>query len=387
MNGAILRTIPLVLRNVGRRPLRTAVTVTGIATAIFLFTFIESMRGGVRDAVSAGASETRLVVYRQNRFCPFTSQLPQTYVDRISRINGVTSAVPMKIIVTNCRASLDVVTFRGVPMDALDGDMLAADATIAGSVAEWRSRGDAALIGQALADRRGLRVGDPLVAAGVTAYVAGILSSDDPQDRNAAYVQLPFLQQSAQKGGAGGIVTQFVVTVDDPAHLEQVAHDIDAEFANDPFPTATRSETAFVARAAHDVLVLVSFASWIGWASLAAVFALIANAIALSVRDRVRDHAIMQTLGFSGGLIAWLVIAEATMLGVLGGTIGAGLAWAAVAVSKLNFTMEGVSIEVVARPMLAAMGLGLALLLGLLAGIVPAWSASRREIAASFRVI
>ena len=117
----VLRPIPFTWRNLARRPLRTGLTVAGIAVATFLFVFVESMRDGVRRATDAGAAETELVVYRKNRFCPFASQLPQSYERSIEGIPGVRSAVPVKIVVNNCRASLDVVTFRGIP----DGDYLA----------------------------------------------------------------------------------------------------------------------------------------------------------------------------------------------------------------------------------------------------------------------
>ena len=381
----VLRPIPFTWRNLARRPLRTGLTVAGIAVATFLFVFVESMRDGVRRATDAGAAETELVVYRKNRFCPFASQLPQSYERSIEGIPGVRSAVPVKIVVNNCRASLDVVTFRGIP----DGDYLArhlADVRMrSGSVAEWQSRGDAVLVGSGLADRRRLRAGDRFDAAGVRAWVAGVFESDDPQDANSAYAHLSFLQESVQRGGTGGIVTQFNVQVDDPKRLEEVARAIDERFAADQFPTSTRAASAFVARAARDVVVLVSFAGIVGWASLAAVFALIANAIALAVRDRVRDHAVLRTLGWTELGIAWIVVLEATLLGLAGGATGALGALAVLQASHLTFGMEGVSIAVTGEPSTALAGIALATALGAVAGAVPAWGAAHREIVQGFR--
>lgn len=384
---AALRTIPFVWRNLARRPLRTGLTVAGIAVATFLFAFVESMREGVRAATQAGAAETTLVVYRKNRFCPFASQLPQRYEQQIRRIAGVTSVVPMKIVVNNCRASLDVITYRGVPAEGFLREHLSKARLLDGSVEEWTRRGDAVLVGSSLAARRGLKVGDRFDAAGVRSYVAGIFESPEAQDRNVAYAHLGFLQETAQRGGTGGIVTQFNVEVDDPRRLEPVAQEIDALFARDQFPTTTRAESAFVARAAHDVVVLVRFASIVGWASLAAVFALVANAIALAVRDRIKDHAILQTLGYSGLHIAWMVVLEAVILGAAGGVVGSLGAYLAIRLAHLNFTMEGVSIEVAAEPRLALLGIALAAGLGLVAGAAPAWMASRREIAQGFRTV
>ena len=383
--NSFLRTIPFTWKNLVRRPLRTGLTVAGIAVATFLFSFVESMRDGVSKATEAGAAETRLVVYRKNRFCPFASQLPQSYQRSILNIEGVKSAVPIKIVVNNCRASLDVVTFRGVPDEGYLQEHIAKAQLRSGSISDWQSRGDAVLIGAALADRRRLRAGDRFDAAGVRSWVAGVFDSDDAQDRNVAYAHLGFLQETAQRGGTGGIVTQFNVEVKDPAQMEAVAAAIDEAFAHDQYPTTTRPESAFVARAARDVIVLVRFASIVGWASLAAVFALIANAIALAVRDRIRDHAILQTLGWTGADIAWMVVMEASMLGATGGAIGAIGAHAAIALTHLNFTMEGVSIEVTASNAATLAGVLLATVLGAVAGVVPALSAARREIVQGFR--
>jgi putative ABC transport system permease protein len=380
-----LRSVPFTWRNLSRRPARTALTVAGIAAATFLFSFVESMRDGVRRATEAGAAETRLVVYRKNRFCPFASQLPQSYERAIEGVPGVRSAVPVKIVVNNCRASLDVVTFRGVPDGGWLEDHLRGARFTSGTLADWATRGDAVLVGAGLAERRRLRAGDRFDAAGVRAWVAGTFESDDPQDRNSAYAHLSFLQESAERGGTGGIVTQFDVEVDDPARIEEVALAIDEGFAADQFPTTTRPASAFVARAARDVVVLVSFASVVGWASLAAVFALIANAIALAVRDRVRDHAILRTLGWTEGGVAWVVLLEAAMLGLAGGAIGAAAAHAAISLSHMTFGMEGVSIEVVADPRTTLLGVGMAAALGALAGAIPAWAAARREIVQGFR--
>ena len=73
-----------------------------------------STQEGMREATEANAAETALIVYRENRFCPFTSKLPERYESRIAAVAGVKSVLPIKIVVSNCRASLDVITFRGV---------------------------------------------------------------------------------------------------------------------------------------------------------------------------------------------------------------------------------------------------------------------------------
>ena len=383
----IFAMIPLTWKQIQRSPIRSGLTISGIAVAMFLFSTVESMREGVSEATMQNAEDSTLIVYRENRFCPFSSRLPQFYEDRITRLDGVREVIPMQIHVSNCRASLDVVTFRGVPKDDLELVVSGGNSIVDGSLQEWKRRSDSALVGESLAARRSISVGDRFTAAGISVYVAAILASDQPQDRNVAYVHLPFIQESLRRGGTGGIVTQFNVNVDDPLRMEEVASAIDAEFRYDEHPTTTRSEKAFVGQAARDIIELVRFAGWVGWASLAAVLALVGNAIVLSMRDRIRDHAVMRTLGWTGPLLAWMVILEGAILGLTGGLIGGVSAWLVVRQGRFSMTMEGLNVEVSSDPWVAVIGIAIAVLLGILAGIVPAWRASRTEISQAFRAV
>ncbi len=377
--------ITLVLKQVTRHPARTLLTALGVAVAMFLFVSVQALQQGVADATEATGRDVTLVVYRQNRFCPFSSRLPESYSSRIARIPGVASVVPMKIVVNNCGASFDTVTFRGVPRDDISG-VAERFTLLSGSLAEWQRRGDAALVGETLAARRKVSVGQTLSAAGISAYVAGIIHSEEPQEQNVAYVDLAFLQRVAARGG-DGIVTQFNIRVDDPARLEQVADAVDEEFRHDAEPTDTRPEKAFVARAAHDLVQIVGFTRYLGWAALAAVLALVGNAIVLSVQDRVKEHAVLQTLGFRGGLIARLIVAEGLVLCVGGGMIGVLAAYLVLHLGRFSMSVEGTSMNIGADMATVGWGLAAAAVVGILAGLVPAFQASRREIAASFRAV
>ena len=84
-----------------------------------------------------------------------TSSLPQDYQSRIERVEGVERAVPIMIRVSNCRTSLDVVTFRGVPKDEFIADRRGEFELIDGSFEAWQRRTDASLVGETLAKRRG----------------------------------------------------------------------------------------------------------------------------------------------------------------------------------------------------------------------------------------
>lgn len=376
---------PLVFKQITRHRVRSTLTVLGVAIAMYLFVAIQAMQQGVAQTTQATAADTTLVVYREDRFCPFTSQLPEYYLSQIEAIDGVVSAVPIRVVVNNCRASLDVVTFRGVPRDRFESTIGVNARFTSGSFADWERRSDAALLGEALAARRGLKAGDQFDAAGITAYVAGILDSDQPQDVNVAYVHLDYLQQQVDR--RLGTVTQFNVKVDDPASLDSVAAEIDALFASAEQPTTTRSEKAFVAQIAGDMIELIGFTRYLGWGCLVAVLALVGNAIVLSVQDRIKEHAVLQTLGFGSALIGRLIVTEAALLGLMGGMLGAGAAMLTIRLTRLSFSVDGLSIPIRAEPVLLAMGLALSIALGVVAGLVPAIQAARRPIASCFRAV
>ncbi len=377
--------IPLVIRQVARRRVRTLLTLGGVATAMFLFVAVQAMQRGVAEATELKATDNTLVVYRKDRYCPFASRLPEYYGAKIARVPGVRSVTPMKIVVNNCRSSLDVITFRGVPKEGFIAQKSTELKIIEGSIEEWSRRSDAALLGKTLADRRSLKTGDRFDGAGVTAYVAGVVESDEPQDHNVAYVHLDFLQKAVDKGL--GIVTQFNVKVDDPSKAKQVIEAIDSEFAAAEQPTATRAEKAFVAQAAGEVIELVGFTRYVGWGCLAAVLALVGNAIVLSIQDRIKEHAILQTLGYRGWQIGLLVIAEGSLLGVAGGALGTIGATALVKWTSYSLSMDGLSIPISAEFPLVLTGLAISMLLGALAGLIPGIQASQRSIAGCFRAV
>ncbi len=379
------RLFPLVLKQLWRHRTRSLLTISGVAIAMFLFIGVRTLQQGVEDATRITASDTTLVVYRENRFCPAASRIPEHYGPRIEKIDGVASVIPIKIVVNNCRASLDVMTFRGVPADGSD-PMVSKWAFASGSLQEWLRRSDAAIVGARLAERKGLKPGDQFTSSGVTVTVAGIIDSDEAQDQNVAYVHLEFLQRAAVSGEVG-VVTQFTVRVTDPARLDEVAKSIDAEFSKEIDPTATRPEKAFVAQAGSDIVELVGFTKWLGLGCLGAVLALVGNAIVLSVQDRIKEHAVFRTLGFRSGLITRMILTEGLGLGIAGGLLGTMLAYAFIERGDYSLSAEGMSINFHASREVIITGFAIAAGVGLVAGLVPALRAGRREIAQCFRSV
>lgn len=365
-----------------RHRMRSVFTLLGVASGMFLFTAVETLQRSLARATESTAADTVLVVYRQNRFCPSASRLPEHYADEIRRIDGVREVVPVQVVVNNCGASLDVITFRGVPPGLLRR-FAPEIAIISGSEADWLKRDDGALLGEVFARRRGLSPGDRFDAAGVTVTVAGILRSPNAQDNNVAYVHLPFLQQASRAGL--GVVTQFNVRVRDGSDIERVAAAIDARFRSSQAPTDTRPEKAFFAETAAELVELIGFTRWLGVGAVIAVAALVANALLLVVRSRVKENAVLRTLGYPGRAIATLVVAEGGMLGLAGGATGVMLAAAFLRWKSFTMGNEGQTMAIQPDFSVVLTGITAGLMLGILASLWPALQAIRQPIVHSLR--
>ncbi len=349
---------------------------------MFLFTSVETLQRSLAKATEATAADTTLVVYRQNRYCPSTSQLPEHYADEIRRIPGVCEVVPVQIVVNNCGASLDVITFRGVP-EGLLRKFAPEIQILKGSEDDWKKRDDGALLGEIFAARRGLRSGDRFDAAGVTVTVSGIIRSPFAQDNNVAYVKLPFLQQASKTGL--GIVTQFNVRVHTSSDLDPVAEAIDERFHSDQSPTDTRAEKAFFAETAAELIELIGFTRWLGFGAVLAVGALVANSLLLAVRGRIKENAILRTLGYPGKAIGTLVLSEGGLLGFAGGTIGVAFASGFLKWQSFTLGNEGQTLAIQPDFFVILTGIGAALTLGIFASLWPAWQAMSQPIVKNLR--
>lgn len=375
-------TLNLALKQVLRHRVRSLLTIAGVGAGMFLFTAVQTMQHSLARVIQSSANDNVLVVYRENRFCPMTSRLPEHYLSEIKRIDGVTEAIPIQIAVNNCGASLDVITFRGVPPETLSRYNPELEIR-SGSLEQWQSRSDAALVGEHLARRRGLTPGDTFEAVGVRVWVAGIVNSPLQQDNNVAYVHLPYLQQASRIGL--GTVTQFNVRVGDSSQIDAVATAIDELFASDSAPTTTRPEKAFFIQTARDMIEMISFTRWIGLGAVLAVLGLVGNALLLAARGRVQESAIFQTIGYSRRMVGSIMVGEGAVLGLAGGLIGSLSASLFFYLRSYTIGNEGLSLALSPSLSVTAAALAIACGLGLIASLWPAWIAAKQPLVKSLR--
>lgn len=378
-----MRFAPYVLKSLWRHRARTALTVSGAAVALFVFSFVGAVQEGLAQLTRGQEADRTLIVFQANRFCPSTSRLPEDYALTIGRMEGVRDVVPIKVFMNNCRASLDVVVFNGLPAEKL---RLTRELTLTdGDWATFESRQDAALVGQALARRRGLKVGQRFSIGEVTVTIAGIYTAAATEE-NFLYTHLDFIQR-ARGLNSVGVVTQFEVRLTEGVDAQAVCRTIDAKFHSDRVATDTRPKGVFQTKAVGDLAELIGFAHYLGYACVGLVLALVATTTVMAVQDRVREHAVLQTIGFSGPLLFRLVLVESLLVSLAGGLVGVGTALGVLGWSGLAIGTEGVTIAFTPSLNLALVGMGVTALVGVLAGLVPAWQAARAEIVASLRYV
>ena len=380
----MIRFLPYILKNLWRHRTRTALTVSGAAVALFVFCFVGAVQEGLDHLTKDRQAERTLIVFQANRFCPSTSRVPEDYARQITKLPGVRDVYPIQVFMNNCRASLDLIVFNGMPAPKLrDARELR---LTSGDWADFEKKHDAALVGRVVANRRGLRVGQQFNIGEVRVTVAGIFTAAIPAEENFLYTHLLFLQQTPGLR-ATGTVTQMEVRLNEDADPDAVARAIDERFRGGPVQTDTRPKGVFQQNAVGDLAELIGFAHYLGYACVGLVLALVATTTVMAVQDRVREHAVLQTLGFSGHRVFGLVVSESLFVSFVGGVLGVSLALGVLAWSGLAVGTEGVTIAFVPSWRLALLGSAVAAGVGFVAGAVPAWQAARAEIVTSLRAV
>jgi len=366
---------PYLLKTLWRHRGRTMLTVSGSAVALFVFCFVGSVQEGMDRLTSQ--SDSTLIVFQANKFCPATSHLPQDYDQIIGKMPGVQEVVPIQVFTNNCRASLDVVVFYGVPAEKIqkirDFDLTE------GSWDEFESNQDAGIVGESVARRRNLKLGTKFSVGEVKVTVAGIFNSPDRSEEDYVYTHLDFLQRTPGMNLVG-TVTQHEVVLDDSADAVKTSSLIDDEFRAGPVETDTRTKGVFQASSLADLVELIELSHYLGYACIGLMTMLISTTAFMAVQDRIKEHSVLQTLGFSDSIVFALVLAESILISVGGGVVGTGVAMLTLAGSGLSVGAEAVTIAFSPSVGLALTGLVGSLAVGIAAGVLPAVAAARADI-------
>ncbi|MBN1513301.1 MAG: ABC transporter permease [Phycisphaerae bacterium] len=382
-----MRYLSLVWSNLKRRKLRTSLTILSICVAFLLFGLLCALKQAFTAGIEMAGADRLIVRHKVS----LIMLLPQTYGKRMEEIPGVDRAVhftwfngiyrnePKNFFgsfPTDPEAFLELFPEYQVPPDQQEA---------------WLKTRTGAVVGRALADRFGWKIGDrvPLTTPiwpreGEEAWTFDIVGIYDGANKNTDTSGFFFRYDYFDEGRTyeKGTVGWYMVRVHDPEHAVDVAKAIDAEFANSPYETKAEPEGAF----AQAFIQQIGSIGTILIAILSAVFFTIllvaGNTMAQAVRERSEELGVLKALGFSDNLVLGLVLAESCLIAAGGGLVGLALAWLVTARGSPMPSM----LPVFSLPHRdIVIGAAIVLALGLAAGILPALQARRLQIAVALR--
>lgn len=247
----------------------------------------------------------------------------------------------------------------------------------------------AAIAGVTLANKYGWKVGDRIAIVGdiwpFTLELTLVGIYNDPEDTETLFFNDEYIRQAMQGTGREDLVGAFWVQADSAADVPVIAKAIDDQFANSPYPTKTESEKAFALSFISFLGNLRLFLAAICGAVTFTILLVSANTISMSVRERVREVGILKTLGFTTGNILSIIVGEAVFIAGAGGVLGALLAALLCGAVKRMPMTAGFFHDLAFTSGVAAAALGVALFIGLVSSLVPAWGAAKTSILDSLR--
>jgi putative ABC transport system permease protein len=381
----MLRLSSLIFRNVLRSRRRSILTLASTAVSLALLALLIALYQGFFYDEPASPSEAMRLICRHR--VSLTNPLPASHFARIKSIPGVDNVSAWT-------------WFQGVykePKDffarfAVDADIIfdiRKDWTIAPDQLTAFKRGrTTCVIGDKLAKKYNMKLGDPIVIVGdiynvtLELTLAGIIF-ENPTNSDCLLFHREYLTEllpatSSQRDSVG----TYIILAKTPDDVPRISRAVDTMFENSPYPTRTESEKefgrSFLAFMGNIKLFLAAICSAVTFT----ILLVSANTIAMSVRERTREMAILRTLGYTPSEILQLVLGEAVIISVLGGIVGLGLGWLlakALASGSAAFGFQGIKWQA------AVIVLVIAAIIGVLAALVPARVASRKNVVQSLR--
>jgi putative ABC transport system permease protein len=379
--------LKLVARNVFRARLRSTLTIVGLVIAVLAFGLLQTV---VRAwyAGSDAASATRLIA---RNAISLTFSMPVYYREKIRAVPGVTG-----VSVSNwfggiykepknffAQFAVDAPTyFPMYPEYIFDPDEYAAF---------LRDR-RGAVVGRQLADLYGFKVGDTIplkssIYPGNWEFTVRAIydARDETTITRQMYFHFDYLNEQIKKifprrADQAGV---FIVSIADSSASADIARTIDAEFKNSLAETLTETEKAFTLAFVAMIETIIVAIEGVSYVVILIIMAVAANTMAMTARERLSEYATMKALGFRPRTVALLILAEAMLLAALGGAIGMLLTPPVVQV------FHAATISVFAKmplvPQTFYLQAGCALVVGLVAGVIPAVRASRIRIVDGLR--
>jgi putative ABC transport system permease protein len=317
--------LKLILRNALRHKLRTTLTVLGLTIAVLAYGLLHT----VVDAWYAGAaaaSNARLVT---RNAISLVFPLPLAYENRIRGVDGVTLVARSNWFGGVYRDPKNFFAQFAVSDNYLDlyPEFVVPDQ----QRADYQRDRKGALIGRQLADQYGFKVGDVIPLKG-TIYpgtwdfvVRGIMEGRDESTITRQLIfHYDYLNETIRKTTKRTVdqVGVYVVGIKDPDDAAVVSRNIDNVFKNSLAETLTETEQAFqlgFVAMSNPIIAAIRVVSYV---VILIIMAVMANAMAMSARERTTEYATLKALGFGAGFLSMLVFGESMAICAIGGGIG-----------------------------------------------------------------
>ena len=376
-----------VVRNTFRNKRRSLLTMISISFSLLLLTLMICIwRSFYVDQVAPEAS--RRVITRDRVSLAFF--LPAFYREKIRSVHGVTAVVPLTWFGGRYIDDRPEHFFANVATDPDEYLKVASDKIVPPEqLKDWQRDRSGALVDITLAKKYGWKIGDRVALQGtifpvnLDLTIRAIYHRDPPQ--NALYFNAKYLEEAVPwfKGQAGWYAAQ----IDSAENVSRVSREVDDMFRNSPLQTKTESEKAFQLGFVASLGNIKAFILGICGAVVFTIMLVSANTMAISVRSRTREVAVLKTLGFTRRRVLSMFVSESVALAVAGGVLGILIAVPVIWFLTRSFIALGVPLAMKVSVPTAAMSLAVALALGLVSGYLPAFNASRKNIVEGLRHI
>ena len=380
-----MKFVGLILKSARRSKRRTALTVLSVAMAVFLFASLRAVLDGF-NAGTEGSSSTRIITLRSTSLM---FQMPTSHADGIRDTPGVQDLTWANWFGGIYKDPRNFFAQFAIEPESYLRMYPEIKLTPEEKKAFLEDR-TACIVGDGLAKVYGFKVGDTItLKVGIPTYgqqdfnftVRAIYrSGGSAVDNQSMFFHWKYAdERSTPKGQVGWFITQ----ISNPDQAPRVMAAIDQKFANSPYETKTDTErefqSSFVSMFGNINLLLGSIAV----AVVITTLFVAGNTMAMSVRERTTEIAVMRTLGFPAATVFLLIAGEALMMSIVGGVVGVGLA--RLIVSPTMLPPGGLMPEISVNAVNMMVGAGLSVLIGLLAGAFPATMAARLKIVDALR--
>ena len=382
----------LVMANLRRNKLRTALTAGAIMLAVLLVVLLLTMPAGLDAFLSRIANNTRISVHNR---AGIVYSMPYSFTRKVRQVDGVAAACGM-VWFGGAFEEEGRVTF---PSFAVEAEYVAAvypDYNIAPEqLADFQRYRDGAIVGHQTMRKYGWKIGDRVTLRS-SVWPVNLdfrIVGEIPDERAPLFwMNRTYLDEALKAQGRSGLAIVGIIWVraSDPNRVNEIMRTIDEMSHNSEAETACETEKSFFGNFFGSLKGFITIILIVtGLVALCIVF-IAANTASMGVRERAGEIAVLKAIGFGRRVIFGTLLAEAIVLSSFAGLAGVGLAVACTDALRTfagwNPALGPLGSFIVTAPVLVQ-GIFLSLFVGMLAGVVPSFGAARKPVAASLHEI